>query len=505
MVACHAFNEENATLIRRTPSITPDYKEVTVPVNMAPLNFVIDEPGAFFQVKLTGENNSQIRITSSNGKIKIPISKWKKILTDNTDGRIKVEVFTKENNRELKKFAPFHINIVKEEIDSYLVYRLIHPGYYNWSEIKIVQRSLENFKTHSLLENQTINKNCINCHAFNQNNGDQFLIHIRGSHGGTYFMDKDKLSRHDLKTDAMPGSATYPTWHPSGEFVAFSSNQVRQNFYSQRSKSIEVYDLISSLILYDRSSNEITNITDTNTATPLQTFPSWSPDGKYLYYCDATFCDSVNLAVDATDIENIHYNLKRRAFNIKDKSFKEPELIFDAAAINKSVSFPRISPDGKYAIITVTDFGTFPIWHKEADLHLINLENGEHKKLALNSDETESYHSWSSNGKWIVFSSKRIDKRAAVPFFSYFESWETIGKPFALPQKDPALYNHMLESFNIPELVRNKVNVTSRNFEKAVKQSAKKAKKEQGLENIPQWTKRNKEAKRSHLEKGIHE
>ena len=73
------------------------------------------------------------------------------------------------------------------------------------------------------------------------------MIHVRGSLGGTYFVEDGKITRTDPKIDAMPGSATYPSWHPGGRFLAFSSNQVKQSFYSQSEKNIEVFDLSSSL------------------------------------------------------------------------------------------------------------------------------------------------------------------------------------------------------------------------------------------------------------------
>ena len=62
---------------------------------------------------------------------------------------------------------------------------------------------------------------------------------------------------------------------------------------------------------------------------------------------------------------------------------------------------------------------TFSIWHKEADLYSIDLENFKAIRLDLNSDFADSYHSWSSNGKWLVFSSKRGDGLTARPYISY--------------------------------------------------------------------------------------
>ena len=43
--------------------------------------------------------------------------------------------------------------------------------------------------------------------------------------------------------------------------------------------------------------------------------------------------------------------------------------------LNKSASFPRISPDGKFLVFTLADYGTFPIWHHEADLYMLNLQS----------------------------------------------------------------------------------------------------------------------------------
>ena len=61
-------------------------------------------------------------------------------------------------------------------------------------------------------------------------------------------------------------------------------------------------------------------------------------------------------------------------------------------------------------------FGTFHIWHPESDLYVVDLETGENRELTeANSDDTESYHSWSSNSRWIVFSSRRDEGSEAVP------------------------------------------------------------------------------------------
>jgi len=474
--SCKTEFHGNIQKVDRKPIIEPDYPDVTIPPNIAPMNFVIKEDAKHYKISATaGTSAYQIDMKSSDGIIRFSEKSWRRLIKDCEGGKIKIQVFSSNGDeKNQKQYEPFYFHVSKEPIDPYLAYRIIHPGYYNWSKLIIAQRSLENYWEKSIVENQLMEKNCINCHSFNQNNPERFLIHVRGSKGGTYIVEDGEITRRDLKIESMPGGATYPSWHPGGRYIAFSSNQVRQSFYSHSEKSIEVYDLVSSLIIYDRENNEIVNITDQDTTDYLQTFPTWSPDGKYLYFCMAVH-NNPGSHPDLTDIKNTHYSLARKSFNPESRSFGESEIVFNAAELNKSASFPRISPDGKFLIFTLHDYGTFPIWHQEADLYLLNMQSGESKKMSLNSSETDSYHTWSTNSKWLVFSSKRADGRSTRPYFAYIDSWDRIGKPFVLPQKDPTLYNRMLESFNIPEFVAGRINIKPRDFEDAARQESIKS------------------------------
>ena len=96
--------------------------------------------------------------------------------------------------------------------------------------------------------------------------------------------------------------------------------------------------------------------------------------------------------------------------------------------------------------------------------------------MELNSNETDSYHSWSSNSKWLVFSSKRMDGRSTRPFIAYINSWDQMGKPFVLPQDDPAYYDNLVLSYNIPEFIKGKIKMKPRDFEAATKYTTIQAK-----------------------------
>ena len=133
----------------------------------------------------------------------------------------------------------------------------------------------------------------------------------------------------------------------------------------------------------------------------FETFPSFSADGKTLFFCTAAarpIPEEYNL---------IRYNLCSVSFDPVSRTFgNKVDTLVAAEAMGKSVSFPRPSYDGKYLMFTMSDYGNFSIWHKEADLWLVDLNTGISRSLTeVNSNDVESYHNWSSNSRWFVFSS----------------------------------------------------------------------------------------------------
>ena len=87
----------------------------------------------------------------------------------------------------------------------------------------------------------------------------------------------------------------------------------------------------------------------------------------------------------------------------------------------------------------------------------------EHELKALdafNSTDVESWHCWSSNGHWVVFSSRRRDGLFMDVWIGYIDQNGVPHKPFLLPQKDPEFYDYFLFSFNLPELIKEPINVS---------------------------------------------
>ena len=443
----------NISELNDLPPIDPDYSGITIPYNIAPLNFKINQDAKAYFVRFSSGGKSVIETGTRNGIISIPQEKWSKLLGSNKGNDLKIDIFLKDKKGNWSKYNTITDFIAAEPIDPYISYRLLYPGYESWKEISIRQRSIESFKETSIIENSVVDQNCINCHSFNNGRSDDFLFHMRGSFGGTYFFRDGEFKKYNLKTDAMKNGAVYPRWHPSGNYVAFSSNRIVQQFHSALNKKVEVSDLESSLFIYDVEKNIMLDANLPEKEKYMDTYPEWSPDGRWLYFCRAP------LAGENFEYQEIHYDLFRVPFDPATRHTGEPELVFNASEQGKSVSFPRISPDGRFMVITLHDYGCFPIWHKEADLWSIDLDSLKAYPLSLNSDRTDSYHSWSSNGRWMLFSSKRIDGLTTRPFISYMDENGNSAKPFIMPQKDPEFYHRFLKSYNIPEFSLVKIRV----------------------------------------------
>ena len=158
-------------------------------------------------------------------------------------------------------------------------------------------------------------------------------------------------------------------------------------------------------------------------------------------------------------------------FDEKTQTFGEPRLEVDCAAMGKSVSVPRVSPDGRYVLFTLGDYGQFHIWHKSSDLYVKDLQTGKvYPMKASNSGDVDSFHSWSSNNRWFVFSSRRDDGSFTRPYIAYFDRNGQSHKAFINPQKDPEHNLLLFKSYNVPELTRNAVPYQFKEFRDAIYQ-----------------------------------
>jgi Tol biopolymer transport system component len=270
----------------------------------------------------------------------------------------------------------------------------------------------------------------------------------------------------------------YTSWHPSGKIAVFSVNKVRQLFHSAASEVRDVLDFDSLISYYMVESESVKTAPILTKKDRLETYPTWSADGRYLYFCSAPLTWSDKNTVPES-YEQIKYDLVRTSYDIDSDRWGPLETVLSVEETGLSILLPRISPDGRWLLFCMCDYGCFPVYRQSSDLYMMDLEAAkrtgqyEYSRLDINSRASESWHSWSSNSRWIVFSSKKDCGVFTRIYIAYVDKNGKVHKPIRLPQKYPAYYDSCLWTYNVPELITEPVRITKEKLGRIVRGSEK--------------------------------
>jgi hypothetical protein len=424
--------------------IYPDYKEVTIPANIAPLNFryAMKDVRKAKTTFTLGDKS----VTVKGTEVEWRLDAWKGFLSGAEGQTISV---TAEAVVEGKPVTDsWSVYVSPDAIDGWLTYRLIEPSYQMYHEISIMERCIENFEETTICDWKHTDNACMNCHVHGQSRGDYSLYYIRGPKGGSILNQNGKLRKLTLKADGMISATVYGELHPEGRFGVFSTNIIWPSFHTLSTYRMEVYDTESDLTVADFVNNRMINVPHVARADKFETFPCFSADGRSVFYCVA---DTVTLP---KQVDQCLYDLVRADFDPETGLIGEQvDTLWHGKDGKGSVCHPKASPDGRWLMFTVADYGTFPLFHPECTLYLADLQSGEIRPMdEIKGNKSDSYHSWSSNGRWFVFASKRGDGQYGKPYFCHLDADGHTTKPFVLPQKSARFYLYNLKSFNVPDL-----------------------------------------------------
>ncbi|MBR6868668.1 MAG: PD40 domain-containing protein [Bacteroidales bacterium] len=446
----------NTTFVEELPAIYPDYIGVTIPAGIAPLNFNLPDGYDRVFVRVTGSNGGELK---TRGRwADFPVKKWHRLTARNAGGTLHFTVLGRKDG-SWTQWRDFILYVSDVPLDEYgVTYRKIAPGYTTYSTIGIYQRDIHTFREEPIIESTLTPGQCMNCHTANATDPSQFLFHLRGAHGATLIQKDGVREWVTTKTDSTLGNVAYCYWHPDGRWFAGSINPVRQSFWTGDQRTIEVFDLASDLVVMDMNDHSL--VVDPRFTTPdyLESSPAFTPDGKTLYFCKAKAFDVPRF------VDSIRYDLMRTSFDAETGALGEIETVIPASREGHSIAFPRPSYDGRWLMYNQADFGVFPISHKEADLWLMDLQTGETRPIdEVNSPFSESFHNWSGNSRWFLFSSRREDGLYVQVWIASIDDNGHCTKPFVLPQKNPRQYYHStLYSFNAPDFTRERVRFDTR-------------------------------------------
>lgn len=449
----------DVTKVDEQPTIYPDYIGVTIPVDIAPLNFnFADEDIDCMDVVVKGSRGGEIH---TNGEwADFDIDEWHALTQQNKGGKISFTVCVEKEGR-WTQYQDFDIFVSNDALEEWgLTYRRIKPGYENGGDIGMYQRDISTFDEYAMVTETLVPGYCMNCHTANRTNPDRATMQVRGEGGGTILLKDDKQEWLDTKTAETKAAGSYSYWHPEGNYCVMSANSVHQAFFTGKGQRIEVFHTFSDVVVLDIRNNQLI-LSPLLRTDDLEIFPAFSHDGKWIYYSTSKPCNV------PYEYEKVKCSMCRIAFDAKTGLCGEQvDTLLNGPATGMSYTLVRPSYDGRWLMYTVSSRGNFPVCQNDADLWLMDLQTGECRELKkLNSQWAESFHNWSDNSRWFVYSSKREDGMYAQLYLASIDSQGNVTKPFLLPQRNPrTFYREMMHSYNVPDFTKTKVEMDAHEF-----------------------------------------
>ena len=463
-----------ATKSGREPRIDPDYTSLVIPPNIAPLNFRIIEDGRDYLVRVSSDGGESLDIHCRDGNCRIPEKPWRRLLDTGKGGRLFYDIFTQQQDGAWVQFERVTNTVAKEPIDSYIVYRRLMPNKCRAEIRGIYQRDLESCKKSALITKRDDTFYCFNCHTFHQHDPNKFLVHTRSYHPGMVLVMDGQVTKVNTHQDPMFRPIAFASWHPNGRHIAGTCNRFIGHFpIDTKLYYFQALEKRGDLVVYDVEGNTISTTETVFGQEYIETHPCWSHDGKHIYYARGK-----DLPITKPeDWEENDFDLMRVSYDVDTGTWGSPETVKAYSDLGLCCSFPRPSACGKYVLHILADKTTYPIHQESSDVYLLDLATKEHRRLdAVCSDLAESFPRWSCNGRWFSFVSNRRDGMSAIPYFAYFDTQGNAHKAFVLPQKDPAYYDTFIDTYNVVEMVKSRVNVGAFRLAQAMQQPPQDAK-----------------------------
>jgi tetratricopeptide (TPR) repeat protein len=343
------------------------------------------------------------------------------------------------NGSQLRSAGQLHFTTSTDKVDALLFYRDV-PLMPSENTEGIIQplpenamhlihwrvRDIRRPESHTVL---TDIPTCMNCHSFSAD-GKTMGIDLDGpgNDKGLYAITAvEKQIRLDDKHVVQwnadgrqeQGRVGFMSQlSPDGRYVvsgfAGSSLRFHDAYYVQNYSDYHFlqvfYPTRSLLEIYDRQTGRRQPLPGADDPQYVQTGGVWSPDGKWIVFVRAKARDPYDKnkapAIHANDPHEtqIQYDLYRVPFN-NGKGGKA-ERIDGASANGMSNSFPKVSPDGKW--IVFVEARNAELMRPDSKLYIVPFDGGVVRPLKSNMDPMNSWHSWSPNSRWLVFSSKGL-------------------------------------------------------------------------------------------------
>lgn len=135
-----------STPIDEALNIFPDYTDIVVPPNIAPLNFMAKSQGDEFVARIATRDGKHeiLAAADDDAKLMFDTTEWRGLLDAARGSDLTLTLYAKRGDSWVKH-PESTISVANEEIDTYLTYRLIEPSYELYRQLGLYQRNLTNF------------------------------------------------------------------------------------------------------------------------------------------------------------------------------------------------------------------------------------------------------------------------------------------------------------------------------------------------------------------------
>ncbi|HNW52585.1 MAG TPA: hypothetical protein PKH79_15995 [Prolixibacteraceae bacterium] len=388
-----------------------------------------------WQISIDLEGKKNFYTTNvSDKKWRPSLEVWNNIKSNSGFNNITFNVHRNQSGQLSKESGQLNIKLSTDEVGAPILYRQI-PLPFSFAEKNIDKTSYSVIDVTSPLPFHNVLgsfKVCGNCHSLSGNGktiGLDFDAVSRDK-GGYFVAPVDTVTSFNrnsyLSWSKMSGRNTFGllsrmSWN--GRYIVTT---VKDRVISKAIDDPErvaysqlFFPVNGVLAVYDTLTKQLTELPGANDPEYVQSNAVWTPDDKYIVFVrakalpfpenetkfDCFVRDEALIERYIQEKETLKFDICIIPFNEGKGGVAQP--IKGASNNGKSNYFPTVSPDGKWLVFCQAE--NFMMLRPDSRLFILPLEGGKARKLKCNFDDMNSWHSWSPNGKWMVYVSKALD------------------------------------------------------------------------------------------------